>query len=138
MGLAAVLIGLLLIILALVIWQHAKPAVSSGTYGVEDAVAYVLPRLSIETQSRLGEAGVRRILEWELFYLQGLAQENRLERVETVAGPFEPAVVFIQERISDVHARSYSQGDIAAVLEEQVAYLASIGAIGRQLEEPDK
>jgi hypothetical protein len=128
----------LLIIAALVIWQHAKPASGLGTYGVEDAVAFVLPRLSAETRSRLGEAGVRRILEWELFYLQGLAQEKRMDPVETVAGPFEPAVAFIRDRIAGVHARSYSQDDIEAVLEEQVAYLASIGAIGTQLEEPDK
>ena len=135
MGLAAALIGVLLIIAALVVWQHASRRPGSPTYGVEDAVAYVYPRLERTTQSHLGEAGVRRILEWEIFYLQGLAQENPLVPVETVAGPYEPAVDFIRQRIEHIHGHPYSLDDIKAVLEVQVAYLAAIGAIGSQLEE---
>lgn len=133
MALAAVLVGALLIIAALIIWQHASRQSTVPTYGVEDAVTFVVRRLTPEVRSRIGEVGVRRILEWEVFYLQGLAQENRLEPVETVAGPYEPAAYFIGERIEQVHGQSYSLDDIKAVLDLQVAYLASIGAIGDEV-----
>ena len=90
-------------------------------------------RLPDHVGARLGEAGVRRILEWEVFYLQGLAQENRFETVETVAGPYEPAVHYIAERIEQAHSRTYSFADIEAVLELQVGYLATLGAIGDEV-----
>jgi len=131
--LAAALIGVLLIVAALVIWQHAKRDSATTTYGIEDAVVFVLPRLPPEVKARLGENGVRRILEWEVFYLQGLAQENRFEPVETVAGAYEPAVQYIADRIEEAHGRSYARGDIAVVLDLQVAYLGSIGAIGDEV-----
>jgi hypothetical protein len=133
MGLAAALFGVLLIIAALVIWQHAPQRTTSPVYGVEDAVGYVMARIDRETATRLGEAGVRRILEWEVYYLQGLAQKNRSQPVETVAGNYEPAVAYIGEQIKDVLGRSYPAEDIAKVLDLEVAYLASIGAIGDQV-----
>ena len=86
MALTAVLAGALLIIAALVVWQHASRQVTVPTYGMEDAVTFVVTTIVPEVGARIGEVGVRRILEWEVFYLQGLAQENRLEPVETVAG----------------------------------------------------
>lgn len=133
MGLAAALLGVLLIIAALVVWQHARRQSTPLTYGVEDAVGYVETRLPSEVRARLGEAGIRRILEWEVFYLQGLAQEGRFDAVDTVAGPYEPAVHYIAERIVQAHDRTYSPSDIEAVLELQVTYLASIGAVGDEV-----
>lgn len=133
MALATALIGVLLLVAALVVWQHAARPADTKTYGVEDAVAFVFARLPTEIRDRLGEAGVRRILEWEIFYLQGLAQENRFEPVETVAGPYEPAVQFIADRIEQTHGWTYSLADIGAVLDLQVAYLGSIGAIGDEV-----
>jgi hypothetical protein len=50
--------------------------------------------------------------------------------VVTVAGDYEPAVEFIVSEISRRHEVTYSRADASAVLDEQVAYLASIGAIG--------
>lgn len=133
MGLAAALLGVLLIIAALVVWQHARRQSTSLTYGLEDAVSYVQAELSPEVRARLGEAGIRRILEWEVFYLQGLAQENRFDPVETVAGSYEPAVHYIAERIKQAHDRTYSSSDIEAVLDLQVTYLANLGAIGDEV-----
>lgn len=133
MGLAATLIGVVLIIAALVVWQHAAHPSASLTYGIEDAVAFVQARITPEVEVRLGEAGIRRILEWEVFYLQGLAQDDRFQTVETVAGPYEPAVYYLAEHIERAHGRSYSLPDIEAVLELQAAYLASIGAVGDEV-----
>lgn len=130
MGLAAVLFGILLVVGALVLWQHASRGGGEITFGMEDAVTFVMARLPDETKHRVKEGGVRRILEWEVFYLQGLAQENRRVPVETVAGSYRPAVDYIKDQIFQRHSLEYSEGDIEGVLDLGVEYLASIGAIG--------
>ena len=133
MNLAVGLIAVLLIIAALVIWQHAR-RVGPGeiTFGIVNATSYVEARLEPDVRARLGPDGIRRIVEWEVFYLQGLAQENRREPVETIAGDHEAAVVFIRDEIARSHDRNYSAGDIASVLALVAGYLESIGAIGDQ------
>ena len=133
MGLAAALFATLLLIAALVVWQHAQRISTSPTYGVEDAVAFVEKHLDRSTRARLGEAGIRRILEFEVFYLQGLAQEDRRNPVETVAGPHGPAIDYILEQIDLQLGRTYSPDDVASVLEADVQYLDTIGAIGDEV-----
>lgn len=130
MGLATALIGIFLLVAALVVWQHAAKVSATLTYGVEDAVEFVLERLQRPVRERLGESGVRRILEWEVFYLQGLAQVDRRHAVETIAGPYGPAIDYIGERIESSLGKPYSPEEIREVLELEVAYLATIGAIG--------
>ena len=130
MALAAVLIGILLVVGALVLWQHASRGGGELTFGIEDAVEFVIARLPEGTKRRVREEGVRRILEWEIYYLQGLAQEHRRVPVETVAGPYGPAVEYIKDQISQRHGLEYAEGDIGGVLELGVEYLASIGAVG--------
>jgi hypothetical protein len=131
MTLAVALFAVLLAVSALVIWQHAsRTQPQEITFGVTDAVDFILPRLAPEVASRLGRAGVQRVIEWEIFYLQGLAQESRRQPVVTVAGDYEPAVEYIVAEILRRHAVTYPAADVSAVLDEEVAYLASIGAIG--------
>ncbi|MGH8923820.1 MAG: hypothetical protein ACRDWA_04115 [Acidimicrobiia bacterium] len=130
---AAVLLGVLLVVGALVLWQHASRGRSEITFGMEDAVEFVLARLPDETRARVKEGGVRRVLEWEVFYLQGLAQEDRRVPVETVAGAYGPAVEYIRGEISERHGLEYPEGDIEGVLALGVEYLASIGAIGEEV-----
>ena len=84
MTLAVALFAVLLAVSALVIWQHAsRTQPQEITFGVTDAVDFILPRLAPEVASRLGRAGVQRVIEWEIFYLQGLAQESRRQPVVT-------------------------------------------------------
>ena len=133
MALAVTLIAVLLIMLALVIWQHAqRTGPREVTFGLENAVSFITTRLDPETAARLGEDGVISIMEWEVFYLQGLAQDDRRHPVETVAGDYPPAVEYIRGEIARVHGRNYSADDIGSVLGLGVAYLQSIGAIGDQ------
>jgi hypothetical protein len=134
MALAAVLIGILLVVGALVLWQHASRGGCEITFGIEDAVEFVMARLPGEIRHRIREGGVRRILEWEIYYLQGLAQDHRRVPVETVAGPYGPAVNYIRDQISQRHGLEYPEGDIEVVLHLGVEYLASIGAVGDQAE----
>ena len=131
MYLAAALIAVFLIVVAVVVWQHAdRSAPRAPTYGIQDAVEFILPRLDSEVQGRLQRAGVQRVIEWEIFYLQGLAQDDRRQPVVTIAGDYQPAVDYITSEIALRHSASYSAEDVAAVLRMQVAYLAQIGAIG--------
>lgn len=131
MALALTLVAVLLVIVALVIWQHAqREGPREVTFGIENAVSFIITRLDAEVHQRLGTDGVRRVVEWEVFYLQGLAQENRRQPVETVAGDYGPAVEFIKGEIARVNNRTYAAEDIGAVLALGVTYLQSIGAIG--------
>jgi hypothetical protein len=131
MVLVVALFAVLLALSAVVIWQHsARTGPDEITFGINDAVEFILPRLDSEVAMRLGRAGVQRVVEWEVFYLQGLAQKRRTQPVVTVAGDYEPAVEFIAAEILRRHGLTYSLSDVGGVLNEQVAYLESIGAIG--------
>ncbi len=131
------LIGLLLLIVALMVWQEARrrPSYEPLEYVVEDAVKHVQEGLS--QGSRLTRADIRRILEWEVFYLQGLAQDDRKNPVETVAGGHEASVEFIASEIEERHGVSYPLVDIEEVLRLEADYLRAIGAVGEPVEMGD-
>ena len=133
MFLAILLFAVLLLIVALVVWQHARrEGPKEVTFGIENAVSFIMPRLETDVRARLGRDGVKRIVEWDVFYVQGLAQDDRRHPVETVAGDYGPAVDFILREIARVHDQSYSAGDVRAVLTLSALYLHSIGAVGEQ------
>lgn len=134
MVLAASLVGILLIIGALVVWQHATKGLEEITYGIEDAVEFVTARLD---HTALGQDGVRRILEYQLFYLQGLAQEDRRHPVDSVAGPYGPAVEYVADQIKTRHGREYPGTMIEEVLSLGAEYLSSIGAVGEPVREDE-
>ena len=62
--------------------------------------SFVETRLEPEIRSRLGMDGIRRIVEWEVFYLQGLAQEEPSCPGRNDRRRHGPAVAFIQGRKS--------------------------------------
>lgn len=128
----ALLVGLLLLIVALVVWQEARrrPSYEPLEYVIEDAVKHVESGLTDEGNVNLRRSDIRRILEWEVFYLQGLAQENRSNPVETIAGGHEASVEYIIERIATEHGVTYSQSDVEDVLRFEADYLVRIGAVG--------
>jgi len=126
----ALLAGVLLVIVAMMVWQEAKrrPSYEPLEYVVNDAVKHVAERLPED--SGLKNSDIRRILEWEVFYLQGLAQERRANPVDTVAGGHEMSVEYIADQILTKHGVSYSRDDVAAVLRLEADYLVAIGAVG--------
>jgi hypothetical protein len=132
----AFLVGIFLIVVALVVWQEAKrrPSYEPLTYVVDDAVKHVETGLNAEDNSTLSRADIRRILDWEVFYLQGLAQEDRSNPVETVAGGHEASVDYIIEQIATKHGVSYAREDVQNVLRMEADYLYQIGAIGEPVE----
>lgn len=133
----ALLLGVLLLIVALMVWQEARrrPSYEPLEYVVEDAVKHVQQGLSDD--SHLSRADIRRILEWEVFYLQGLAQEDRRNSVETVAGGHQASVEYIAAEIEERHGVSYPLEDIEEVLRLEADYLAAIGAVGEPVEMGD-
>lgn len=130
----ALLVGLFLVIVGMLVWQESKrrPSYEPFEYVVEDAVKHILERLP--AGSTLNKPDVRRILEWEVFYLQGLAQDDRRHPVETVAGGHEASVEYIAARVEAAHGVSYPHDDIEAVLRLEADYLMAIGAVGEPVE----
>lgn len=134
----ALLVGVLLVIMALMVWQQARgqPSYQPLEYVVEDAVKHIQAGLSDDSQ--LGRSDIRRILEWEVFYLQGLAQEDRKNPVETVAGGHQASVEYIASEIEERHGVSYAHEDIEDVLRLEADYLMAIGAVGEPVETGDE
>ena len=133
----AILLGVLLVIVAMLVWQEAKrrPSYDPLEYVVNDAVKHISERLPEE--SALRSSDIRRILEWEVFYLQGLAQEDRKNPVETVAGGHELSIEYIADQIRTKHDVSYPLGEIAEVLRLEADYLVAIGAVGEPVGEEE-
>lgn len=131
----ALLVGLFLVIVGFVVWQEARrrPTYESRVYVIEDAVKHVEAGL-IEEGKEVTRADIRRILEWEVFYLQGLAQDHRKNVVETVAGGHRDSIEFIIEGIADKHGTEHDFGDVADVLRYEADYLIAIGAVGEPVD----
>lgn len=134
--LLALLAALFLLIVAAMLWQEAKARSTPGdpVYVVEDAVEFISTRLEGPFAERLRKADVRRVIEWEVYYLQGLAQEDRRKPVETVAGGDERAVDWIAAQIAEKHGVSYPREDIVEVLRREAEYLVSLGVVGEPVE----
>lgn len=127
-----------LVVVALMVWQEAKrrPSYQPLEYVIEDAVKHVSSRLG--DGSPLNRSDVRRILEWEVFYLQGLAQKDRRNPVETVAGGHQASVDYIAAEIEARHGVAYSHHDIEEVLRLEADYLMAIGAVGDPVEQGEE
>lgn len=137
--LGAVLFAVLCGIVGALVWQEAQrhPEKTIRTYVIDDAIRFVMGRLDPEVANRIGVAGVRRVLEWELHQLQGLAQRQRWRPVETVAGGTDATLDYIVGQISQVNGVTYDRADVAEVLAFETEYLQSIGAIAEPVE-PDE
>ena len=131
-GLAAVF----LLVVAALMWQEAKSRTYDDgvVYVIEDAIDFVSDRLPENVSGRMRRPDVQRVLEWEIYYLQGLAQTRRRDPVETFAGGAEPAVSYITGQIAEKHGVTYDARDVAEVLKLEADYLASIGAVGDMVE----
>ena len=134
---AALLLAIFLVVIAAMVWQEAKRRSTTGglIYAIDDAVDFVLKDLDPAARARLGRAGVRRILEWEVYYLQGLADGRRVREAEVIAGGHGPVVEYIGEQITRRHGVTYDVADIREVLAGEARYLEAIGAVGEPVED---
>ncbi len=134
-ALGALLGAVFLSLVAILLWQEAKRRRTGpqAVYVVSEARRYIRDNLDPQVRERVGGAGIQRIVEWELFYLQGLAQKDRHRPVETVAGGSEASVEYIRGRIAERHGIEIPSDDIRTVLELEAEYLHSIGAVGEKV-----
>ncbi len=130
----ALLFGLLLIIAAVMLVQESRRRfeVRPPEYIIEEAVRFVQARLEPDARDRLRAGGIRRILEWQVHFLQRLAKQDK--HIPIVVGITDGTVEFIAERLT-ASGYAASRADIAAVLEAQGQYLVSIGAVGGTADE---
>jgi len=129
----AVMISVVLLFGIAMFWQESKRMTGgAAVYGVEDSIEWIWEGLG-EDKQNLTKDDIRRILEWEMFYLQ---QPDlwRSDGQPVVGG--QAAAAFAQEKsLESGHA--YDPVQIYAVLDLQASYLEAIGAIGEPAD-PDE
>lgn len=126
--------GPLLLILALVVvlvvfavgllLQERRPSEVAIVYSVEDALDFVWDGLGDTARESIGRADVRRILEWEMHYLQ---RPDHREGPAVVGGI--DAAGYAQERAIE-QGFGYEPEVIFEVLALQAGYLDALGAVG--------
>jgi len=93
-------------------------------YGVDDAAVYIWERLPDDVVGSIDQSDIRRILEWEMLYLQ---QPSKRAGPAVVGGV--DAAQFVQDRAYET-GHPYEPEAIFAVLDLQSDYLRAIGAVG--------
>jgi len=132
-------VGPLLLILVLVavlavfgvglLLQERRPREVAIVYSVEDALQYIWDGLSDSVRQSVGRTDVRRILEWEMYYLQ--RPDHR--RGAAVVGGID-AATYAQERAVE-QGFGYEPELIFEVLALQAEYLDALGAVGDPADE---
>ena len=129
MGPVLLVIALVLVLVVfgagMLIQEHGR-RVDDGVavYGVDDAVIYIWERLPEGMVPSIGRVDIRRILEWEMLYLQQPAKRDG----PAVVGGVD-AAAFVQEHAYE-SGHPYEPETIFAVLDLQADYLRAIGAVG--------
>lgn len=131
-------LGLLLLLLLIGLafyWQGSiRLPGSAVSYGVEDSISYITPRLSESTRRQIGAKSVRRILEWEMKFLQDSLDADP-DRVVVLGG--DDAIDYIIERTAR-QGFEYEPPIVREVLQLQAEYMASIGALAEPVADEDR
>lgn len=104
------------------------------SYGVEDSIKYTTPRLSESTRQVIGAKSVRRILEWEMKFLQDSLDADP-GQVVVLGG--DAAVGYIIERTAR-QGFEYEPAIVREVLQLQAEYMASIGALAEPVADDER
>ena len=115
-------------------WQESRRMHhTEAIYGVEDSIEFIWDGLGADNLG-LKKSDVRRILEWEMHYLQ--KPELWEPDGEPVVGGHHAAQYAQDKSFEEGHA--YEPNQIYAVLDLQAAYLVAIGAVGAVAEPEDQ
>ncbi len=98
-------------------------------YGIEEALDFIWEGLGDATKESIGRRDVRRILDWEMHYLQRPDQRDG----EAVVGGLD-AAAYAQEK-SYAQGYAYEPEVIFEVLDLQAEYLVALGAVGDPVDE---
>ncbi len=126
--LGALLVALLFGLAAALVWQEGmqRSVPEQLTYVLDDAVEFVDQHVG--GACRLGREDIRRILEWEVVYLQGISPRGSGKLEPVRVGNSDDAARFILDQIGQ--RAGYSPDEVRQVLAGEAAYLVSIGAVG--------
>ena len=126
------LFALLLLLAGAMLWQERRSLTEDVVvYDVEESIEFVSARLSDDSLAAIGPNDVRRILEWEMEYLQRPRRSGR--KGPAVVGGVD-AATYAQEQ-SYAAGYSYDGDVVLEVLALQAEYLQSIGAVAEPAEE---
>lgn len=122
----ALLFAAMLVIVAALVWQEARGGAGGGPhYLLDEAVEFVLGRLSDGATARLGGDGVRDLLLW------GIEEHQRLAEAGGAAVYGSGDVLeALMDRSQHERGEAYDPVDIAEVIAAESEYLAAIGAVG--------
>lgn len=122
-------LGLLALLIAVGVafyWQGSiRIPGGAVAYGVEESIKYITPRLSAETGTVIGQKSVRRILEWEMKFVQSQLDSDPAQIV--VLGG-DTARSYVLEQTAK-EGFEYEPAIVDEVLLLQAEYMVSIGAI---------
>jgi hypothetical protein len=125
--LIAALIAVMVVFGVGLLLQERRPSEVAIVYSVEDALDFIWDRLSDTTRKVISKGDVRRILEWEMHYLQ---RPDHREGAAVVGGV--DAAAYAQEKAIE-QGIGYEPEVIFEVLGLQAEYLAELGAVGKRV-----
>ncbi len=132
--LALGLFALLIVIGLAFYWQGSIQLPGAGVaYGVEDSIKYITQRLEPETRAVVGEKSVRRILEWEMKFVQDQLDSDP-EQVVVIGG--ESATRYVLDQLIG-QGFEYEPGIVNEVLGLQAEYMVSIGAVAEPVDDSE-
>jgi len=134
--------ALVFVIAAVVVGREARRLAAKApgrVFEFEDAVTWVCDHVNDEVSAVLSPDDVRRILNWHLEYfrIKGVSSNGASPKVEgpvVVSGA--ETVDFVLRR-AEADGMDYTPTQVHAVLDAQMTYLESIGAVG-PVSEPDE
>lgn len=129
------LLALLIVIGLAFYWQGTiRLPGAAVAYGVEDSIKYITPRLTDETKAKIGAKSVRRILEWELKFLQDQLDSDP-DRVVVLGG--DDAIDYVLQQTTR-QGYDYERSTVIEVMGLQAEYMESIGALARPVADDEK
>ena len=108
-------------------------------YDEDQAVEFVAEALPGDVTARLSYDEVRRLLRWNLEFLASNDLTDGLRYAEgegLIVVADEETVTYLRDRASTTGWHTVAPEDIRAVADAQMAYLASIGAVGQAVPDP--
>ena len=140
--LVALALALVFVIAAVVVGREATRLAAQPprpVFDLETAVTYVADHLPFEVSSQLSHDDVRQLIRWHLDYfrIRGVSANGDTDEITAA-----PVVVGGSETVDYLLGRARDAGlevdapQVHAVVEWQMSYLRSIGAIGPPAEEP--
>ena len=139
--LLGVLAGVLVLVIALAAVGRESFTMGSqpkqASFDLDEAVDFVADRLPDELTAHLTYDDVRSLLRWHLEYLsdRGVPARRDLNRGGPVVIEDDEGVAFVLMR-ADADGLPVTDEEVTIVLDQELAYLRAIGAVGREVADP--